>query len=247
MIGEIESKEIRDAITKLKTDPVRNSSIIGFIKNNPISSISTIGTSTLIKGRSDKEWIHISSKNEVEFRKILKELKAEDAWFASLEDWMIKELTKTRKVEWQLTTSRYFLPGKTVIPDNKIKLAQLNSEDAPYILNNSYYKHFLTVDYLKDRIERSFSASVRENGKLVAWALTHDDGAIGALHVLEEFRGKGYAREIVCNLSCQIRNAGDIPIAQIEEKNVGAIRLFEKLGFIKDRNTTWLKLFEQQE
>ena len=242
MTGEIETREIKKIIEKLGVDRVRNSSIIGFIKNNPISSLLTVGKSTLVKGRSDRNWVHISSRNKNEFNKLLKELNVEDIWFASLEDWMINELPRTRKIEWQLTTVRYFLPCDVVIQKYKMNLTRLNSEDALYVMNNSDYKHFLSEEYLKDRIERSFSASVRENDKPVAWALTHDDGAIGALHVLDGVRGKGYAQEIVCNLSYQIRNAGYIPIAQIEEKNIGAIRLFEKLGFIKDRNTTWLKL-----
>lgn len=37
------------------------------------------------------------------------------------------------------------------------------------------------------------SAGVFEGDKLVAWALTQDDGAISCLQALEDYRGKGYA------------------------------------------------------
>ena len=242
MDGETKTYKHQGAIERLKTDPVRNSSILGFIKNNPISLILSEGESFLVKGTSDRDWIYISSKNKEELRRLLQCLKEDDLCFASLEDWMIQEVTLKRKTEWQLTTARYFLPGDAVISDNKIELDSLNVKDAEYIIENSDYKQFLTIEYLKHRIKQSFTAGVIKNNKLVAWALTHDDGAIGALYVLDGFRNKDYATEIVCNLSRKIREPGNIPIAQIEEKNIPAIKLFEKLGFVKDRRVTWLKL-----
>ena len=37
------------------------------------------------------------------------------------------------------------------------------------------------------------SAGIRDSGKLVAWLMTQDDGSIGVLHVLDDYRGSGYA------------------------------------------------------
>lgn len=242
MIGEMKTRRVQEAILELQKNPVRNSSIIGFIKNNPISLILSEGETFLVKGISDRDWIYISGKNKEELRRLLQSLKADDLCFASLEDWMIPEVRQNREIEWQLTTMRYFLPDKAVIPDNKIKLDPFNTDDAEYIKENSDYKQFLTTEYLKQRIKQSFTAGVIKNNKLVAWSLTHDDGAIGALYVLNKFRKRGYASEIICNLSHKIRRTGGIPIAQIEEKNLPAVKSFEKLGFVKDRRVTWLKL-----
>ncbi len=229
-------------IEKLLLDPVRNSSIIGFIKNNPISLILEEGESVLIKGKSDHDWIYISSKDKNDFDRLLLKLNSGDNFFASLEDWMVPIITAQNKVEWKLTTCRHFLPNNFIIPENTIEVTNLSKSDADYIWKNSDYKQFLNVEYLKQRITKSFSAGVKVENDLAAWAITHDDGAIGALHVLDEFRKKGYASEVVINLIHKIRNISMIPIAQTEEKNKVAIRLFEKLGFLKDRNVTWLKL-----
>ncbi len=222
---------------------MRNSSITGFIKNNPISLILEEGKSVLVKGKSDRDWIYISSKDKNELVKLLLKLNFGEIFFASLEDWMIPIITAEKKVEWKLITRRYFQPNNFVVPENRIEVTSLSENDADYIWENSNYKQLLDVEYLKQRIERSFSAGIIANNKLAAWAITHDDGAIGALHVLDEFRKKGYASEVVISLVQKIRNIGMIPIAQIEEKNKSAIKLFEKLGFVKDRRVTWLKLF----
>jgi 8-oxo-dGTP diphosphatase len=226
----------------LEKDPVYNSSIIGFIENNLIMEILSEKSSCLVKGISDREWIYFSSKDEEEFKILLTRLNPSDKWFASVEDWMIQELINRGEIDWQLTTMRYYLPGNVVVPENRIEIISLKKKDAEYIRDNSAYKQFLPKKYLKQRIERSFSAGIVEDNKLVAWAITHDDFAIGALHVLDGYRNKGYAAEIVIYMCKNIRSSKRIPIAQIEEKNIPAIKLFEKLGFVKDRRVTWLVL-----
>jgi 8-oxo-dGTP diphosphatase len=137
---------------------------------------------------------------------------------------------------------RYYLPESVEFHENRIEIAKLKKEDSVYIRDKSHYKQFLPIEYLEQRINNSFSAGIKENDKLVAWAITHDDGAIGALHVLDDYRNKGYAAGIVIYMSRKIRDAGRTPIAQIEEKNNPAIKLFERLGFVKDRRVTWLML-----
>ncbi len=80
--------------------------------------------------------------------------------------------------------------------------------------------------------------------KLVAWGLTHDDGVLGSLHVLDEYRKKGYGKEIMISLIHQNRKLGKISFAQIEEKNLKVTNLAEQLGFIKGRRVSWVKLME---
>lgn len=219
---------------KLGKDVVRNSSIIRFIENNPITEILSEGSSFLVKGISDRKWIYFSCDDKEEFKKLLTGLDATDTNFASLEDWMIPLIVGELEIDWQLTTLRYFLPVNTEIPENRIKIVQLDKTDAGYIRANSNYKQFLPIEYLEQRIKNSVSAGITENNKLVAWAITHDDGAIGALHVLDDYRNKGYAAEIVIYMSRKIRSAGRTPIAQIEERNASAIKLFKKLRFKHD-------------
>jgi 8-oxo-dGTP diphosphatase len=234
--------ELQELKRNLVKDPVRNSSTLGFIENNPIIEILSEGSSYIIKGISDREWIYIASENKEEFRNLLTKLYLTDKYFASLENWMIPEVLKRGQIDWQLTTMRYYLPESVEFPENRIEIAKLKKEDSVYIRDKSHYKQFLPIEYLEQRINNSFSAGIKENDKLVAWAITHDDGAIGALHVLDDYRNKGYAAGIVIYMSRKIRDAGRIPIAQIEEKNNPAIKLFEKLGFVKDRRVTWLML-----
>jgi 8-oxo-dGTP diphosphatase len=227
---------------QLKQEFISNISTIGFIENNPITEVVEINNSYLIKGTSDVEWIYVVCKNESELKLLLEKSGGNNIYFASVEDWMIPIITKKRKAEWILTTMRYYLPDDFEVPENKLEVIPLTTDHIGFIISQSDYKQFLTPAYVEERITKSISAAIIKKGKLVAWGLTHDDGALGSLHVLDEYRKKGYGKEILISLIHQNRKLGKISFAQIEEKNQKATNLVEQLGFVKDRRVSWMKL-----
>ena len=225
----------------LKRDEIANISTVGFIENNPITEIIEIDNSYLIKGTSDVEWTYVVCNNVPDLRTLL-EKSGGNTYFASVEDWMIPIITEKRKTEWILSTMRYYLPQDVKVPENKIEVISLTTDHIGFIISQSNYKQFLTPAYVEERISKSISAAIIKKDKLVAWGLTHDDGALGSLHVLDEFRKKGYGKEILISLIHQNRKLGKTSFAQIEEKNVKAINLAVQLGFLKDRRVSWIKL-----
>lgn len=233
--------DLTDVIKHLLTDEIANMSIIGFVSENPVTAVIREGDSVLIKGLSDEEWIYIFSKNEGELKILLNQLNDKDVYFASVEDWMIPIINEKKKFKWTLLTMRWYLPDDVEVPENKCKTYPISTEHIGFIISQSSYKQFLTPRYLNERITKSISACIYDDEKIVAWGLTHDDGALGSLHVLKEYRGKKYGTEIVLSLSNQCRALGRIPFAQIEETNQKAVKLVSKLGFVKDRRVTWIK------
>ena len=234
--------ELSKLIVLLKRDEITNISTIGFIENNPITEIVEINNSYLIKGTSDVEWIYLVCKNETELKTLLEKTGGNNIYFASVEDWMIPIITEKRKAEWILTTMRYYLPDNVEVPENKKEVIPLTTDHIGFIISQSNYKQFLTPAYVEERISKSISAAIIKKDKLVAWGLTHDDGALGSLHVLDEYRKKGYGKEILISLIQQNKKLGKISFAQIEEKNLKTRNLVEQLGFVKDRRVSWIKL-----
>jgi len=233
--------KLNNLILHLKKDEITNISTIGFIENNPITEVVEINNSYLIKGTSDVEWTYVVYNNESDLSALLVK-SGSNSYFASIEDWMIPIITEKRKAEWILSTVRYYLPEEVEVPENKIELIPLTTDHIGFIISQSNYKQFLTPAYVEDRITKSISAAIMKKDKLVAWGLTHDDGALGSLHVLDEYRKKGYGKEILISLIYQNRKHGKISFAQIEEKNLKATNLIEQLGFVKDRRVSWIKL-----
>lgn len=233
--------KLNKLIVLLKRDEISNISTVGFIENNPITEIVEINNSYLIKGTSDVEWTYVVCNNESDLNALL-EKSGRNIYFASIEDWMISIITEKRKTEWILSTMRYYLPEDVEVPENKLEVIPLTTDHIGFIISQSNYKQFLTPAYVEERINKSISAAIMKKDKLVAWGLTHDDGALGSLHVLDEYRKKGYAKEIMISLIHQNRKLGKISFAQIEEKNLKATNLIEHLDFVKDRRVSWIKL-----
>lgn len=235
-------KEKDTALELLEKNEIYNLSIIGYIKENPIKRLLINENSVMVQGIKEENWIYFYSNSEKEFKSLIKSINAGDKHFGALDDWQVFILRENKEIDWVINAYQYHFPAEKTIPKNKIKTHPLTNKDSEYIISQSLYKDMLSVEYLNERIEKSVSAGICEKGKLVAWALTHDDASLGSLHVLDEFRGKGYAKEITISLIRQCREIGKTPFLQCEKKNIPAQKLVEKIGFIRDRNVTWLKL-----
>ena len=234
--------ELNNLVSRLKREEIANISIIGFIENNPVSEAVEIGSSLLVKGTSDFEWVYLVCDNRKEFKILLEKAGGENDRFASVEDRLVPIITENRKPEWILSAMRSYLPETAEVPQNRTAVTPLTAEHSGFIISHCDYKQFLTCAYVKERLAKSFSAAIFEKENLVAWGLTHDDGALGSLHVRDGYRGKGYGKEILISLIHQNRKLDKIPFVQIEEKNTRAAYLAGRLGFVKDRRVNWIKL-----
>jgi GNAT superfamily N-acetyltransferase len=98
-------------------------------------------------------------------------------------------------------------------------------------------------------------------GELVSWIMTRDDGSLGALHTISEYRGRGYARAVVkfamlqlwawraaqaagareCADAWRARAAARLrPYCHIKVGNEQSESLFRSLGFTPIDSVTWL-------
>jgi 8-oxo-dGTP diphosphatase len=128
------------------------------------------------------------------------------------------------------------------VPEPQNEIVPLTPDQTDYIFDHTDYRDYTDKKYIRDRLERDISAAIIKDGKPVAWGLTHDDGALGFLHVLPEYRGKGYGRDIVLARIAMKREKGQPVYCNIVPGNIPAIKLMESLGFEADRKIYWVKL-----
>lgn len=226
----------------LRKDRPRNINIINFIKNYPVSTFDRRGDSALIRGKSDEDWVYISSESLGEFMGLLEGLDDRDKCFAVLEDWMLPYIIRDSAVRSRLTSMKLVYDGETPLPPQKCRAVELKVPDAPYVYENSKYKEYISIEYIEDRIKNGVALGITADGKLVAWAITHDDGAIGFLNVLEEYRKNGYGLDVTVSMMKRLLESGELPFVHIEETNVKSMNLALKAGFRKDRRIHWIKL-----
>jgi 8-oxo-dGTP diphosphatase len=231
-----------EIIALLDKDPVRNAAVLGFFENYPLESLFRIGDTFLFLGESDHLWAYISSKSITELTEILGKSQINTKYFASIEDWMKSIIIKNSEIEWDLSTFRYVLPETYRIKPPAKKMCTLDISMVAYIFNHSDYKAFTSKEYIKERIEQGLSAGIMEGDTLVAWALTHDDNSLGFLHVLPDFRRKGYGTDVLKSLICQMRKENKQVFLNVEPTNLNSTSLVNKMGFVIDRKISWIKL-----
>ena len=63
---------------------------------------------------------------------------------------------------------------------------------------------------------------------------------IGGVFTLPEYRGRGYAGEIVKTMAWEVRRNGAIPLLHVREDNIPAIRSYSRVGCREIRRRWWL-------
>lgn len=234
--------QVKGILEGLKKDRLSNINLINFIENNHISGIEHIGNSLLVRGRSDRNWVYIKCQNNAELAQIKGLLNDQDKCFAAIEDWMVPVLLKDEAVSWNVSMAQFYLPDDVDLPEPAHQTITLSEKDAGTVYDSSEYQEQISVEYIADRIRAWISKGIYENDNLVAWGLTHDDGGLGSLHVLESARRKGYGSSITLALIKEVRRANQIPFCYIEKDNHKSINLVSKLGFVRHRDCNWFEI-----
>lgn len=226
----------------LNLKPMRNVATLGFFNNYPVLDYFTEGGSVLILGKSDNLWAHLISNSERELDTLLNEDGEKIKYYFSVEDWMIPLILKHGVTDWIMTTNRYILSESIFLLPPKNEIVKLDHSKASYIFENSDYKDYISIEYTAERLSNDISAGILINNKLVAWGFTHDDGALGFLHVLEEYRGNGYGSDILSGLIQMRREVKKPVFGNVVPGNIASVKLLTKLGFEFDRSVSWIKL-----
>lgn len=236
---------MEELFKKLNSDRIRYDSFRRFIENNPFKGYEQVGDAYLLRGESDGIWVYFVCEGETEFESLLQLLKPEDKQFALVEDWMLPALLARGELLDVMRCMRLYLPDETAIrppAHDDCSIRELTVLDTDWMYAHYIYQESAGIDYFKERIEKSGGLGVVKDGQLVGWLLTHDDGALGMLHILDAYRGHGYAELLTYRMCEKLRCQGILPTLAIKPDNAASMGLARKQGFVEDRIIHWLRL-----
>ena len=226
----------------LETMPLQSLPVIGFFQNYPLEKMYRAGDFVLLCGTSDYQWAYLCGDNPEELLEVLEQFNFATAYFANVEDWMLPALTQMHRIDWKLTTHRYYLLNEKPIDPPPQSFRRLQPDMARHIFELSAYKDYTSEGYIRDRLEKDISVGLWQGEQLVGWGLTHDDASLGFLNVLPQWQGKGLGESLLRALIIQKREKRLPVFVNIEPHNIQSINLIKKLGFSFDRQVSWLKL-----
>jgi len=224
----------------------RNLNINGysfFMKNTPARTFRK-GKSEVFLGKSDHLWAYIFSSSVPELDSLLPKIMEETLYFAAVEEWVLSLLKTKSEAEWVLSTIRFLFPDEGHVKKPDIPVECLKPEDAEIIYAESDYQAYADVSYIRERILAGPAVCIRKGGELAAWAMTHDDGALGVLHVRPQWRREHLAENLVRVLIREKQKRKEPLFLNIEPDNRASSSLALKLGFREDKPIYWVKLAE---
>lgn len=96
-------------------------------------------------------------------------------------------------------------------------------------------------EYMEKRINSGNMFGGFLNGELCGFIGNHEEGSIGILEVLPQFRRRGFAVELESYMVNRTIDQNQIPFVQIETYNEVSVELHKKLGFLISNNMIyWL-------
>lgn len=226
----------------LLSKPLQSLPVMGFFRNYRLDKLVRHGDFLLLVGCSDFPWAYLCGDNPEDLLQVLEKFDYDTSYFANVEEWMLPILTHKYKIEWKLSTHRYYLPPDRAVDPPELASRRLDESMAEYIFENSAYKDFTSERYIRERLKMDVSAGIWLDGKLVGWGLTHDDTSLGFLNVLPPHRSQGLGESILRALILEKKKLDESIFVNIEPHNHQSINLIKKLGFSFDREVCWVKL-----
>ena len=124
--------------------------------------------------------------------------------------------------------------------ENEFTILTLGRESVPFLVE--HYDHpSATVKHMTERVDTGWMLGAFRGGRCMGFAGLHEEGAIGMLTVLPEYRRQGVATALVMELVRRLMTAGRIPYTHVYPTNATSMAMQEKLGFVRSSHTvTWL-------
>lgn len=155
---------------------------------------------------------------------------------------LVPTLERVLEVEMRTPVWLFRLREEDFRPTTVCDTEPVRAEDARLIAR-TWAPDRDALDYVQSRIEGGTTAGVYVDRKLVAWDLTHFEtdrvAMLGFLHVLEPYRGRGYAKTVTTANCRAVFAKGKIPACHVHVDNEPSLGLTEGLGFRKVRQQAW--------
>ncbi|MBQ3273174.1 MAG: GNAT family N-acetyltransferase [Solobacterium sp.] len=127
-------------------------------------------------------------------------------------------------------------PEEIILPGTSFRM--LDEKDLPFVQET--YTGFDADDAYLKRCLRRGMIGIEAEGQLAGYIGTHDEGAMGLLQILPQYRRRHYAEALETAMIRFLMADGRAVWGQVEESNTASRRLQEKLGFAWGDLYYWL-------
>jgi len=245
------SKPNEELLDLLERDLYRNLNILYFLQSNPNVRVYSLNEDytrgVFASYDDDTSGFYFAASYDVELiETFLKNAPLEHIMFSGVPIDMMELIIKGHNIIWEnpCKTYVYDVDMPFIAVSNEYSVEELKISDAETVDEFYTYKGEGSLDMLRADIERGPTACIRIGGKLASWCLVHGtDGSMGPMYTLGEYRKQGLAVITANALVGKLYTAYHTPYVQIVTTNAPALKLIEKLPYMKyTHDCTWFGL-----
>lgn len=152
----------------------------------------------------------------------------------------LAEQVLKRKRSLVCVQAAYFKKDPVAMDYEGIRIARLNENHLEFI--KTWYSHELDESYLLERLGAGVMYGAYVQGELAGFIGEHEEGSIGMLEILPQFRRRGLGEKLEAYKTNEHLAAGYVPFGQIVVGNTPSLELQKKLGYtISEDTIAWLQ------
>lgn len=125
------------------------------------------------------------------------------------------------------------------IENRDVEIRKLTENYIEDIVKNYSSLDLADEEYIMDRIKSNTMYGAFIKGVLCGFIGTHEEGSIGLLEVLPEYKGRGIGALLQGTATNDAICSGRYPYGQVKEGNLPSINLQGKLGFDISKDKVW--------
>lgn len=132
----------------------------------------------------------------------------------------------------------YLKEDVTIIDVPQIEVKEIKMDYYDFIKQN--YSTPIAEEYLIKRIQANVFIGAFDHDKIVGFVGMHDEGSIGFVEVIKEYRRKKIASMLETYMIDKLLKKKELVYLQVEINNIPSMKLHEKLGYKRSNDIiTW--------
>lgn len=229
----------KQAADYLSADPLLHMDMLESIRNGTARLLAVSERGVLLFNTAC-EAVMMSAQDETEAERMLT-LIPSAPMFVAHQNFYISRVRSRFPFQESMTCVQAAYTQKHPLPEAPCgaEIRPLDERFLPFL--EEHYAHASDEGYLLGRLRAGvmFGAFLRD--RPAGFIGLHEEGSMGMLEVLPEFRRMGIAQALETFLANRLLSEGKMPFAQIVEGNSASLQLHKKLRFSMSESTLcWL-------
>ncbi|PID26858.1 MAG: hypothetical protein CR982_08005 [Candidatus Cloacimonadota bacterium] len=235
---------MKQLISFLEKDRKKNVSVLNHIdsgKEIEYRIENNFAVIRVVKGTNGKDTsIYFAGEGEISEKFIKSFIKKGDRMFCSVDYKFYEQMRNLPMTTWEEICYKFIYEKNRIDRVLNNNIENIREKDISIVDRTWSYTGSWSYKYLKSCIDSDVNSAIYIDNEIAGWSLSHSDGSIGTLFVLDKFRGRGIAQDVITSMTRKKLESSKLPYLFTAENNKKSQNLVSKVGYTKYKKVFWM-------